>query len=375
MKFMHIADLHIGKKVNEYSMIEDQKYILNQIVSVALSKNIETLLIAGDVYDKPVPPAEAVQVFDEFLTNLSFNNINICIISGNHDSAERLSFGSNILKKENIFIAPVYNGVVERVMLEDNFGEINVYMLPYVKPVHVRHFFEKEEIGDYNKAVEAALSQMEIDRNQRNILLCHQFVTGALCCDSEELSVGGLDSVSAENFSVFDYVALGHIHSPQKIGKETVRYSGTPLKYSFSEIKNKNSVVVFDMGEKGDINIELVPLVPLRELREIKGTYMEITDRKYYKDSDREDYLHVILTDEYEIPEAIGKLRSVYPNIMRLDYSNHRTSNTNSIDYDDLEVIKSPLELFDELYTIQNNQNMSAEQKKTIAELIEKVWV
>lgn len=328
MKFIHLSDLHIGKRVNGFSMLEDQKYILDQILMIAEEEMPDGVLIAGDVYDKPVPPAEAVQVFDAFLTGLADRNLPVFVISGNHDSPERLAFGGQLMKDRRVYMAPVYDGHLEPVQLEDRYGSLRVYMLPFIKPAVVRRCCPEEGIETFEDAVRWALEHMtghKIGEDDRNILIAHQFVTGASCCDSEELSIGGLDQVSAELFDSFDYVAMGHIHGPQKVGRDTLRYSGTPLKYSFSEVNHRKSVTVVELLEKGNVTVNTRILRPLHDMRELRGSYEELTSRDFYMGTAVDDYLHITLTDEEDILDAIGKLRSIYPNVMKLDYDNKRT--------------------------------------------------
>ncbi|MBQ8164242.1 MAG: exonuclease SbcCD subunit D [Clostridia bacterium] len=374
MKFLHIADLHIGKRVNEFSMIEDQKYILNEIIKIIDSEKVQAVLIAGDVYDKAVPSAEAVQLFDTFLTRLVKKKIAVFAVSGNHDSAERIAFASDIMKDSNVYMSPVYNGNVEPIKLTDEFGTVNIYLLPFIKPINVRSCFDDAEaLRTYDEAVKFAVEKMVVNSEERNIIVAHQFVTGAERCDSEEVSVGGLDDIEYHAFDKFDYAALGHIHGAQHIGREEVRYSGTPLKYSFSEVRHKKSVTVVEFREKGQIEITNIPLVPLRDMREIKGTYMEVSDRKNYEGTATDDYMHITLTDEEDVPDAIGKLRAIYPNIMCIDYDNKRTRAFNNIDGADISENKSPVELFAELFEKQNNQEMTAEQKEVIERIVEEI--
>ncbi|MBE7064944.1 MAG: exonuclease SbcCD subunit D [Ruminococcaceae bacterium] len=374
MKFLHIADLHIGKRVNEFSMIEDQKYILNGILKIIDSEKVQTVLMAGDIYDKAVPSAEAVQLFDTFLTRLVKKDIKVFAVSGNHDSAERIAFASQIMKDSGVYMSPVYDGVVKPIKMTDEFGEVNIYLLPFIKPIHVRSCFDDaEEIRTYDDAVKFAVEKMNVDTEARNVIVAHQFVTGAERCDSEEVSVGGLDDIEYHAFDKFDYAALGHIHGAQHIGRAEVRYSGTPLKYSFSEVKHKKSVTIVDIKEKGRVEITTVPLVPLHDMREIKGTYMDVSNRQNYEGTDTEDYMHITLTDEEDVPDAIAKLRAIYPNIMCLDYDNKRTRNYNVIDSADISKNKSPVELFAELYEKQNNSEMSDAQREIVEKIVEEV--
>lgn len=374
MKFIHLSDLHLGKKVNEFSMIEDQEYILKKILNVIDNESPDGVLIAGDVYDKSMPSAEAVQLFDDFLYRLSKRNLQVFVISGNHDSPERIAFGARLMSGSGVHLSPVYEGKVTEVTMQDEYGAVQVYMLPFVKPSHVRRFYPEKEIGSYTDAVEAALSEAPKCREERNILITHQFVTGASRSESEEISVGGSDNVDAAVFDAFDYVALGHIHGPQNVGKETVRYCGTPLKYSFSEAKHEKSVTVVEMKEKGNISVRTIPLIPRHDLREISGLYMELTAKSYYENMAKDDYLHITLTDEEDIPDAIGKLRVIYPNLMKLDYDNKRTRASVQLESVDSVKQKTPLELFAEFYEKQNNQPMNEEQQEFIRKLLKGIW-
>ena len=437
MKLLHISDLHIGKRVNEFSMIEDQKYILRQILTIADQQQADGVMIAGDIYDKPVPSAEAVQVFDWFLTELADRGKKVYAVSGNHDSAERIAFGAQLMRGRGVYVSPVYRGETAKYTLTDAYGEMNIYLLPFIKPAVVRHalegltdtdadFMQEEVLSDaaekekpskvlpgscyeteksskvssescyetekpskvssescyekekpskvspesYYDAVKIVIERMNVDTSKRNILIAHQFVTGAGRCDSEEVSVGGLDNVESEVFDAFDYVALGHIHSPQFIKRETLRYCGTPLKYSFSEADQEKSVTVVEFAEKGNIQLSTVPLVPLRDMRRIRGTYLEVTARTFYQEFNTEDYVQVTLTDEEDIPDGLQKLRIIYPNLMRLEYDNSRTKQSHMIERaEDIEQ-KSEQELFAEFYELQNNQPMNAEQAAFVAQLI-----
>lgn len=374
MKFIHISDLHLGKRVYEYSMIEEQEYILNQIIEIIDSQKPTGVLIAGDVYDKPIPPAEAVKLFDDFLVKLAQRKTEVFVISGNHDSPERIAFGARIMSAGGIHLSPVYNGEIEPFSMTDEYGKVNVYMLPFVKPAHVRCFCE-EEICSYTDAVRAAISKMQINTAERNVLVTHQFVTGAARCESEEISVGGTDNVDASVFEPFDYVALGHIHSPQNCGSPKIRYCGTPLKYSFSEAKDRKSVTVVELLEKGNVLYKTIELTPQHELVELKGTYEELVLKSFYENTTwQEDYTHITLTDEEDIPDAIGKLRVIYHRLMKLDYDNKRTRSNAKIESAESVETKSPLELFSDFYMLQNNQPMSGEQTDFMKELIEKVW-
>ncbi len=374
MKFIHLSDLHIGRRLGDFSMIEDQSFILAQILRIIDEEKADAVLIAGDVYDKSVPSAEAVALFDDFLCQLAARKLPVLIISGNHDSPERLSFGSRLFETSGIHIAPVYHGNVEPVTLRDASGDVHFWMLPFVKPAHVRRFFPDAEIESYTDALRVAVDAMGIDPHKRNILLTHQFVTGAATCESEELSVGGSDNVDASVLADFDYVALGHIHGPQNIGSSRIRYCGTPLKYSVSESGHHKNVTVVTLGNKGDLHLQTVPLIPRRDLRQIQGSFAQLTDRSFYEGTATDDYLQITLTDEADIPEAMGKLRLIYPNILGLRYDNTRTRTNRIIDSAGDVQRKSPLELFEELYQTQNNQPMSDEQRNFTRDLIESIW-
>ena len=374
MRFLHLSDLHLRKRVNEFSMLEDQAYILKEILNIIDEQKVEAVLIAGDIYDKVIPSAEAVRLLDDFLTRIAARELPVFLISGNHDSAERIAFGSRLMSSRQIYLSPVFESDVEPVTISDRYGEINIYMLPFVKPSLVKRVYPEEEIITYQDAVNAAVQHMEIDTDKRNILLAHQFVTGAARCDSEELSVGGVDDVDASVFDGFDYVALGHLHGPQKIGKETVRYSGTPLKYSFSETNHKKAAVIVDVEEKGKINIQQIPFLPKHDMREVRGTYMEVTALDFYKDMNTDDYFHITLTDEEDIPDAIGKLRCIYPNIMKLSYDNLRTRAAGTVRGTAEVEEKSPMELLREFYELQNNQPMTDEQEEIARGMMEEIW-
>lgn len=374
MKIMHLSDLHIGKKVNEYSMLQDQIYILKEILRIIDNEKVETVIIAGDVYDRSLPPNEALELFDEFLYQLSSRNVNVFVISGNHDSPERISYGGRMMTENKIFLSPVYDGNVKPISLNDDYGEVNFYLLPFIRPADIRRYFPDENIENYTDAVKVAIDNMNVDFSERNILITHQFVTGAELSESEDIIVGGTDNVSGEVFDGFDYVALGHIHREQTVGKDNIRYCGTPLKYSFSEAKHIKSVTILDFKDKENIEYSKIPLTPLRDMREIRGTYDELTLKSNYENTNVDDYLHITLTDEEDIPDAIGKLRSIYPNIMKLDYDNLRTRGSGTVDAIENIESKSPFELFADLFKQQNNQDMSEEQEEIMRNLIDKIW-
>lgn len=375
MKLFHLSDLHIGKRVNEFSMIEDQKYILKRILDLAEEEKPDGIILAGDIYDKQIPSAEAVQVFDEFITRLAGRAIPVFIISGNHDSAERLAFGGRLLNSRGIYLSPVYDGSVTKIPLKDQYGTVWIHLLPFIRPSTVRHVFENEAdlVTDVQTAAETVIRHMEIDLKDRNILVAHQFVTGASRCESEDVQVGGLDNIDAAVFTPFDYTALGHIHSPQNVGTDRVRYCGTPLKYSFSKVDQEKSITVVELEKKGTVRTSLLPLKPLRDMRKLRGTYLELTDRSFYRDMNREDYIQVTLTDEDDVPDGLQKLRVIYPNIMQLLYDNQRTKTTQEVDAAQAVEKKTEIELFYEFYELQNNQPMTKQQKDFAEQLIREI--
>ena len=373
MKFLHISDLHLGKRVNEFSMTEDQRYILARILDVAREESPDGVLIAGDVYDKPVPSAEAVELFDGFLTDLA-RMTEVFVLSGNHDSPERIAFGGRIMGASGVHLSPVYSGTLAPVTLKGDIGEVAVYMLPFVRPAHVRRFHPDEDIKTYTDAVRVALAHADETSAERRVLVAHMFVTGASRTDSEDISVGGADNVDVSALAGFDYVALGHIHRPQNVAPG-VRYSGSPLKYSFSEISDKKSVTVVELGGKGKVSVRTVPLTPLRDLKEIKGTYAELTARDSYEGTTyRDDYMHIILTDEDDVPEALGKLRVIYRNLMKLEYRNSRTSALGRVTAPEAVRERTPAQLLGELFVKQNDRPMPEEQAAYVRALAAEIW-
>ena len=332
MRFLHLSDLHLGKRVCEFSMLDDQRYILEQILSLLDSRPVDAVLLAGDLYDKPVPPAEAVRLLDWFLTELSRRELPVFAISGNHDSADRVAFGSALLAESRVYVSPVFSGPPEPITLTDAHGPVDLYLLPFLKPAMVRHVWPDAPIESYNDALSCVLDHK------------------------------------------FDYVALGHLHSPQKVGRDTLRYCGTPLKYSFSEASQHKSVTFVELGEKGSVTIAAEPLVPRHDLRELRGSYMELTDRRNYEGTAVDDYLHITLTDEQDIPEALAHLRVIYPNLMRLDYDNRRTQTRQELDAPAKAEQKTPLEHFADFYQLQNNQPLTHEQAAFCQQLIESIW-
>lgn len=374
MKLIHLSDLHLGKRVNEFSMLEDQRHILSQITAMVEAERPDAVLIAGDVFDKPTPSAEAVTLLDSFLVDLSSLACPVFLISGNHDSPERLAFGGRLMAGSGIHLAPVYDGQVRPFLLQDSHGTVALYLLPFLKPAQLRRVFPDAELDSYTDALRTAIAAMNLDPQARNVLVTHQFVTGATRSESEEISVGGTDNVDASVFDPFDYVALGHLHSPQTVGRETLRYCGTPLKYAFSETKEK-SVTVVELEEKGDTKVRTLPLTPLRAMVELRGCYEELTRRSFYEHTSyQEDYVHITLTDEMDIPEAMGKLRTIYHKLMKLSYDNGRTRAAASTQTGEREPPASPLALLEEFYQAQNGASLSPEQRRFAQSLMEEIW-
>lgn len=372
MKLIHLSDLHLGKRVNDFPMLEDQAYILDRVLEIAGEEQPDAVLIAGDVYDKTVPSAEAVALLDGFLVKLADRSLPVLLISGNHDSPERLAFANRLMEGRGVYIAPVYHGEVSPVTLEDDRGPVDFWLLPFLKPAHIRRFFPEEGVESFTDAMACAIRHMPLDPARRNVLVTHQFVTGAARCESEEVSVGGADNVDASVFAPFDYVALGHLHGPQNVGGERIRYCGTPLKYSFSEAGHQKSVTIVELGEKGSLEVRAVPLLPQRDMVELRGSFAQLKSPEFYGQVDRDAYVRVILTDENDIYDAIGQLRPVYPNLMALDYDNLRTR-SGAVVLEEADVKRAPLELFADFYQQQNHQPMSEEQRRYLTELLETI--
>ena len=392
MKFIHTADLHIGKSVCEHSMLDEQRFILASILDVVKREKPDAFLVAGDVYDKSVPSAEAVAVLDDFLVRLSETGTKVFVLSGNHDSAERIAFGGRLMAGRGVYMSPVYSGAFTPVTLKDESGEVDVWMLPFVRPATVRACLESDEdctqVTDYTSAMRMAIAQMKLTANRRNVLLAHQFVTGAERSDSEE-NVGGLDNLDASVFEGFDYVALGHIHKPQNVacdesGNARVRYSGTPLKYSLSEASHKKSLTVIELGVKAktglaDIDVREIPLTPEHDVREIRGTFAEVVSpefqRKQLADGFKlDDYVYVKLTDENDVPDAALKLRGIYPNMMMLDYDNERTRNQKIVVGEGKVDQKTPMQLFGEFFSDMTKRELNEEESEFVRDMIESIW-
>lgn len=375
MKIMHLSDLHIGKSILEQSLIEDQKYILNQIIDIIKINNIHVVLIAGDVYDKAIPNIDAVKLFSNFLSDLYKNNVRVFVISGNHDSKDRLSFGNELFINNGIYIEGNFDGVLKKVELRDEFGIINIYMLPFIKPSEVKKYFLNDKIDSYNDAVSCIINNTEIDTNVRNIIMVHQFVTGSginvIRSDSESISLGGIDNIDVSLFEKFDYVAMGHIHRGQKLVKDTIRYAGSPLKYSFSEVNHKKCVPIIEFSEKNNINIELQDLKPIRDMRVIRGSFEELFNSTTI---DNDDYINAVITDDDYVFDAIGKLRSVYKNILKLEYSNSRNINILENNYEINYFNKiDEIDMFSEFYKLQNNIELDDNRKEIITNIIDEI--
>ena len=392
MKFIHTADLHIGKSICEHSMLDEQRHILASILEVVRGEKPDALLVAGDVYDKSVPSAEAVAVLDDFLVRLSETGTKVFVLSGNHDSAERIAFGGRLMEDRGVHMSLVYSGEFAPVTLQDEFGEVDVWMLPFVRPATVRACLgsdeERDQVTDYTSAMRMAIAQMHFTPGRRNVLLAHQFVTGAERSDSEE-NVGGLDNVDASVFDGFDYVALGHIHKPQNVAKDAagnarVRYSGTPLKYSLSEAGHKKSLTMVELaGKSADglagIEVREVPLTPKHDVREIKGTFAELVSPEFQRRQlaeglELDDFVYVKLTDENDVPDAVLKLRGIYPNLMMLDYDNERTRNQHITVGDGKVEQKTPMELFGEFFSDMTKRELNEEESEFVQDIIDGIW-
>lgn len=393
MKFFHISDLHIGKRVNGFSMLEDQRYILQQMLELAEQEQPDGVWIAGDLYDRSMPSAEAVELADWFLSQLALRKVPVWVISGNHDSAERVAYAARMLERSGVYVSRLFDGTLQGYCAQKqpdgslhitsvteaeqrSGNRVYIWLLPYLRPVQVRRFFPEQEIDTTQQAVEAVLHSATLPHDGPNILLMHQFLTGAAVCDSEELSIGGLDQVDASAVRAFDYVALGHLHRPQNVGSETVRYCGSPLKYSFSEAGHQKSVTVVEIDTEPaqgscQISVSALPLIPRLDLREIRGPFETLLTKEVYGLANREDYLHITLTDQDGILDALGKLREVYPNIMKLDFERTLTGGHNKIEETEILVEeKTPQELFEEFFKQQNGRKMSSEQRERVDSIL-----
>ncbi len=374
MKILHLSDLHLGKKVKEFSMLENQKYIIDQILKIIDNEKPDCAVIAGDVYDKPIPSSDAVQVFDQFLFSLYQRKLQVFVISGNHDSSERIAFGNRLISLSGIHMSPVYNGVIEPVKLYDSFGTVNIYMLPFIKPIEIKKFYPDKEIKNHTEAFRIVVDSMKVNPEERNILVAHQFVTGASFSNSEEISIGGTENIDSDVFKIFDYTALGHIHRPQNIGSSKIRYCGSQLKYTVDEANQEKSVTIVELNEKNSLNIKEIPLVPKYDIKAYKGSFNEITSPDFYRNINTDNYIFITLTDEMYIPDALGKLRKIYPNIMQISYDNSLTKNKSFIKSDVKSENISPIQIFTEFYESQRHHKMTDEQLEFVNNLIEKIW-
>ncbi len=365
MRFLHIADLHLGKQMNDLSLLPDQEYILDQIVSVAESERVDAVLIAGDVYQRSSPQAEAMALFDAFVSRLVGLGMRVFIISGNHDSAQRISYFASLIRSSGVYVTEAFDGALQSVPLRDGDGEIVVWMLPFLRPAQVRRKLPEAKIATYQDAVEAVLARAPIDPKKRNVLLCHQFITGCETSDSEERTVGGLDDIAATVFDAFDYVALGHIHKPQRVLRETLRYAGSPLKYSFSEANHKKSVTIVDLNEKGDVAVRTAPLYPLHDVRLIEGMLDDLMRLPY-----SEDYLWVTVHDELPPPDARVTLSVNFPNMMKFSVVNSRTQYDVDVLATQSMENKTIPELFSDFYRMQNNDRAPGEAHMKVLEKV-----
>lgn len=363
MKFIHLGDLHLGKRMNDVNLLEDQIYALNQIVDIAINEKVDAVLIAGDIYQKSSPQSEAMTAFNDFVCSLVKNNILVFAISGNHDSDQRISYFSSLIKQSGVYVSEKFTGVLQQISVEDEYGETVISLLPFIRPVNVKRCFPEDEIVSYNDAIKSVLKHSDIDKSKRNILLCHQFITGAELSDSEEISVGGVDNIDASVFDDFDYVALGHIHKPQKITRDTLRYSGSLLKYSFSEANHNKSIAVVKVCEKGNISIELKKLASLHDVREVEGTLDELVSMPY-----SEDYVRVIVHDEIVPPDARVSVSTVFPNMMKFAVQNSKTkTDIDVLAYDTIKD-KSITEMFIDFFKLQNNDVSPSEEQLAVFE-------
>ena len=366
MKIMHLGDLHIGKSLGDFDLYEDQKYILEQILNLIKEKSVDVLLIAGDVYDKAIPGEKSVQLLDYFLKRLVETGIKTYMISGNHDSDERLNFGSSLFESNNIYINSKFNGILKRYSLYDKFGELNIYLLPFVKASQVQHFFPEEKIDSYDMAVRTIIKHSDFDAKKRNILVAHQFVAGKEdpeIAGSEGLSVhnvGMVEKIGYGSLAEFDYVALGHIHSPQSVGLKHIRYCGSPIKYSLSEVNNNKSVPIITFKDKGEVLVEFAPLLPMRDIRHLRGNIKNLLDKKNI--SMENDFIYATLTNEDIVNDAIGIFREYYPNTVKIDYDNSHTKEIENVDITRITQNKTFDELIKDFYMQMYSCDMGEEE-------------
>ena len=373
MKFAHISDLHLGKTLHGFSLIEDQKYALTQVLEICKKTEVQAILVAGDVFDHSVAPIEGIKLFEWFLHQAVSQKLLVFVISGNHDSGERLSFGTQFMIQNGLYFSKPYDGNIEPVVLQDEYGPVNVYLFPFIKPSIVSSALSNDSIKDYQDAVEKAISQMRINPKERNIIVSHQNILNAERSDSEEIIIGGVDGVSSALYEQFDYSALGHIHKPQTVGKN-VRYCGSLLKYSVSELNNQKTVTIIELKQKGTVNLSYEPLKPLRDIRQIKGKFEQILSLAKTDQNNKDDFIDVILTDEDEVLDAIYSLRKIYPNILQLTYDNHNTRNNQDIQQLDSFSKADPFELFKEFYQNRRGTPLDNDQEEYIKDVIQDIW-
>ncbi|MGN0709579.1 MAG: exonuclease SbcCD subunit D [Anaerovoracaceae bacterium] len=380
MRLIHLADLHIGKDLGGFSLIEDQKYILDEILGIVDEKKADAVMIAGDIYDRQTPSREAVDLMNSFLTRLSETVKYVFMVSGNHDSAGRIAFGGDIFSREGIFISGTLNPsydekIFRKVTVEDDHGEIDFYLLPFIKPYVAKQFFEDEDIKSYDDAAEAAVRDMDVDTSRRSVLVAHQFVTGAESSGSEEMSIGGSENIDGGIFSCFDYVALGHLHMAQKVGRDSVRYAGSPLKYSFSAAElHQKSVTLVDIGEKGDVRTELIPLEPMRDLKIVRGTLRELISPDYLEKYRAEkDFFKIVMTDSEIVPDAANILRGSYPNYVEIVSEAAGRGDTVIHDMEKPED-RDPLSLFDDFFSMKQGRAMDDDERKYMDSMIKEIW-
>ena len=367
MKLLHLGDLHLGKSLGEFDLIEDQKYILNQILDLIVQESVDAVLIAGDVYDKSIPSEAATRLLDTFLSQLAAKNVKTFMISGNHDSDDRLNYGSKLFVSNQIYISAVYDGHLNQYVINDGETEVHVYLLPFVKASQVKHYFPEAEIATYEDAVRVIIDTADINKEKCNVLVAHQFVAGK----GEDPALGGSEGAGTQSvglvekigyncFDKFDYVALGHIHSPQRVGRDEVRYSGSPLKYSLSEVNNEKSVPVITISGKKDISIDLFPLKPMRNMRHIKGKMEDLLNKANAKSA--EDFIYATLTDEDIINDAMGIFQQTYPNTVKIDYDNSHTREIEQVDISKIAQNKSFSELISDFYRLMYQCEISDEE-------------
>lgn len=382
MKIIHTGDWHIGKIVNEFSMLEEQKYVLEQLISIIEKEKPNAIIIAGDIFDRSIPPVEAVELVDEVFNKMLLElKVPILAIAGNHDSAERLSFANKILTNNGLHIVGVFDGKIHRVTLQDEFGPVNFYMLPYTDPRNVRHIFDDIQISTHDDAMKKIIDNIgqALNSNERNVMITHGYIThlgeqAQYTCESERpLSIGGTDFVSSDYFSMFNYTALGHLHAPQKAGAINIRYSGSLLKYSFSEVNQKKGINIVQLDQSGKADTTLAQLIPKRDMRIIKGPINELLNPEIYRNANTEDYVYAVLTDKGELIDPISKLRSVYPNIMGLTKESGNQREENNTSATDGYKSKSKLELFKEFYDAMQGESLDEEAAEIMARIIGEV--